>query len=105
MGEPILLRIVTRLAHSRSGVEHKAEQPQNDLAFSDDPRQFILLPGNARKRYKVLLQRQEEFIKASEESPYNRYVDGPNKNWVSWLVASATIILWKAIPKAASIPY
>ena len=79
MGEPILLRIVTRLAHSRSGVEHKAEQPQNDLAFSDDPRQFILLPGNARKRYKVLLQRQEEFIKASEESPYNRYVDGPNK--------------------------
>ena len=79
MGEPILLRIVTRLAHSRSGVEHKAEQPQNDLAFSDDPRQFILLPGNARKRYKVLLQRQEEFIKASEESPYNRYADGPNK--------------------------
>ena len=72
MGEPILLRIVTRLAHSRSGVEHKAEQLQNDLAFSDDPRQFILLPGNARKRYKVLLQRQEEFIKASEESPYNR---------------------------------
>ena len=79
MGEPILLRIVTRLAHSRSGVEHKAEQRQNDLAFSDDPRQFILLPGNARKRYKVLLQRQEEFIKTSEESPYNRYVDGPNK--------------------------
>ena len=79
MGEPILLRIVTRLAHSRSGVESKAEQPQNDLSFSDDPRQFILLPGNARKRYKALLQRQEEFIKASEDSPYNRYQDGPNK--------------------------
>ena len=79
MGEPILLRIVTRLAHSRSGVEHKIEQPQNALSFSDDPRQFILLPGNARKRYRTLLQRQKEFIKASEESPYNRYQDGPNK--------------------------
>ena len=26
-----------------------------------------------------MLQRQDEFIKASENSPYNKYVDGPNK--------------------------
>lgn len=78
-GEPLLIRIVTRLAHSRSGVERKAQQPQNDLSFSEDPSQFILLPGNARKRYKILLQRQSEFIKASENSPYNQYMDGPNK--------------------------
>ncbi|MDE5711260.1 MAG: indolepyruvate ferredoxin oxidoreductase, partial [Bacteroides sp.] len=80
MGEPVLMRMVTRLAHSRSGVERKALQPQNILSSCEDPRQFILLPGNARKRYKVLLERQEEFIKASEESVYNRYIDGPNKN-------------------------
>ena len=78
-GEPILMRMVTRLAHSRSGVERKEQQTQNELSFGNDPRQFILLPGNARKRYKALLERQEEFIKASEESPYNRYTDGPNK--------------------------
>lgn len=78
-GEPILLRMVTRLAHSRSGVERKPEQPQNELSFSKDARQFILLPANARKRYKELLRRQEEFIKASETSPYNHYTDGPNK--------------------------
>ena len=52
------MRMVTRLAHSRSGVERKAQQPQNGVSFSDDPRQFILLPGNARKRYKLLLQHQ-----------------------------------------------
>ena len=79
LGEPILMRMVTRLAHSRSGVERKAQKPQNGISFSEDPRQFILLPGNARKRYKVLLARQDEFIKASEESPYNKYTDGPNK--------------------------
>lgn len=73
------MRMVTRLAHSRSGVERKEQKPQNEISFSDDPRQFILLPGNARKRYKVLLSRQDEFIKASEESPYNKYTDGPNK--------------------------
>ena len=27
----------------------------------------------------MLLARQDEFIKASEESPYNKYIDGPNK--------------------------
>ncbi|NDV67109.1 thiamine pyrophosphate-dependent enzyme [Bacteroides sp. 224] len=79
VGEPILMRIVTRLAHSRSGVERKEQKPQNELSFSDDPKQFILLPGIARKRYKALLKKQEEFIKASEESPYNKYIDGPNK--------------------------
>ena len=79
IGEPLLMRMVTRLAHSRSGVERKAQKPQNEISFGEDPRQFILLPGNARKRYKALLSRQDEFIKASEESPYNKYTDGPNK--------------------------
>ena len=71
--------MVTRLAHSRSGVEQKPQQAQNEISFSEDPRQFILLPGNARKRYKILLERQTEFIEASENSPYNKYIDGPNK--------------------------
>ena len=79
IGEPVLMRMVTRLAHSRSGVEQKPQQPQNQMSFSEDPRQFILLPGNARKRYKVLLERQAEFIEASENSSYNKYTDGPNK--------------------------
>lgn len=79
VGEPILLRIVTRLAHSRSGVESKPTKTQNELSFSKTANQFILLPGNARRRYKALLEKQNEFIKASEESPYNKYIDGTNK--------------------------
>ncbi|KAA6346852.1 hypothetical protein EZS27_005649 [termite gut metagenome] len=79
VGEPVLMRIVTRLAHSRSGVEQKAQKPQNEISFGSDSRQFVLLPGNARKRYKALLERQADFVKASEESPYNTYIDGANK--------------------------
>ncbi|MCI1648000.1 MAG: indolepyruvate ferredoxin oxidoreductase, partial [Bacteroides sp.] len=79
IGEPLLMRMVTRLAHSRSGVERKEPQQQNELSFSSDPRQFVLLPGIARKRYKALLERQASFIEASENSPYNKYFDGPNK--------------------------
>ncbi len=79
IGEPILLRIVTRLAHSRAGVERKEAQEPNPFSFSDDPKQYILLPGIARRRYKALLQHQDDFVRASEASPYNIYTDGPNK--------------------------
>ncbi|WP_321330937.1 thiamine pyrophosphate-dependent enzyme [uncultured Bacteroides sp.] len=79
IGEPILLRIVTRLAHSRAGIACMPSKPQNKISFSKDPRQFILLPGNARKRYKALLQQQDKFVEASENSPYNILTDGPDK--------------------------
>ena len=32
IGEPVLMRMVTRLAHSRSGVEQKPQQPQNQMS-------------------------------------------------------------------------
>ena len=59
-GEPVLMRIVTRLAHSRAGVERAEVQPQNPLSMSEDPRQFILLPGNARKRYQALVEKKRQ---------------------------------------------
>ena len=79
LGYPVLFRIVTRLAHSRSGVERKSTKSQNEISFPKDPRQFILLPAIARQRYQVLLDSQEAFIKASEESAFNKYIDGKNK--------------------------
>jgi indolepyruvate ferredoxin oxidoreductase alpha subunit len=33
---------------------------------------YILLPANARKRYKVLIDKQAEFLEASENSKYNQ---------------------------------
>ncbi len=79
-GYPVLLRITTRMAHSRSGVSTRGKKPENILNVPGDARQrFVLLPANARKRFKVLIEKQEEFVKASEESIYNRYFDGPDK--------------------------
>ena len=62
-GEPVLMRIVTRLAHSRSGVEAKAPQPENAMNMEgSDPKQLILLPGVARRRYRMLLEKQADFV-------------------------------------------
>ena len=79
LGYPILLRITTRLAHSRSVVERKPVKEQNPLSLPKDPKQFILIPGIARRRYQSLIEAQNAFLSASEESSYNQYFDGKNK--------------------------
>ena len=79
-GVPVMLRITTRLAHSRSGVKRRPELPQNKLHFSENPRQFVLLPANARVQYQKLLEAQKQFLKYSEESAYNCFTDGEDKS-------------------------
>jgi indolepyruvate ferredoxin oxidoreductase, alpha subunit len=76
---PVLMRITTRLAHSRSGVIRKESRDQNKLKLPEDLRQYVLLPGIARKRYKLLLGTQQKLMEEGELSPYNRYIDGANK--------------------------
>jgi len=74
LGYPFLLRITTRMAHSRAGVQTKELKPQNALHPEDNARpKYVLLPVNARKRFKVLIEKQQEFLEASENSKYNQF--------------------------------
>ena len=68
--EPVLLRVVTRLAHSRAGVMVKELREQNALHISTDA--WVLLPGIARKKYDALIGKQADMIQASHRSPFNR---------------------------------
>lgn len=77
---PVLMRIPTRLAHSRSGVERNATRGQNDMALPDNLRQYVLLPAYARKRYSHLLKEQVKYEEESENSQFNRYTDGDDKS-------------------------
>ena len=79
LGYPVLLRITTRLAHSRSVVERKLVKEQNPISLPKDPKQFILIPGIARRRYQSLIEAQSVFLSVSEESSYNQYFEGKNK--------------------------
>ena len=73
LGYPILLRITTRLAHSRSGVITRKLLEQNRMNIPEEGHQrFVLLPAIARKQFKVLIDNQTEFLKQSEESKYNQ---------------------------------
>ncbi len=76
---PVLMRITTRLAHSRAGVTRGVEKEQNQLHLPVNPMQFILLPVVARKNFKKLIDNQALFLKEAEQSEFNRYIDGSDK--------------------------
>lgn len=76
---PVLMRITTRLAHSRAGVVRREVRKQNELKLPENLKQFILLPANARRQYKVLLNNQAAFIQTSEESSFNTLIDHSDK--------------------------
>ncbi len=73
---PVMLRITTRLAHSRSAVKRSELLEENKLGLPSDLRQFILLPALARKKYKLLLSTQEKLEMDGEESGLNRVEKG-----------------------------
>lgn len=77
---PVLLRITTRLAHSRSGVLRLQQKEQNKGSIPENKRQFVLLPVIARKNYEGLLSNQVNMEQASEESKHNAYSDGKDKS-------------------------
>jgi indolepyruvate ferredoxin oxidoreductase alpha subunit len=69
---PVMLRLTTRLAHSRANVQVNEESaPQNDLDPSHDRRKWTLLPSNARINYRKLTAAQPAFREKSEQSEYN----------------------------------
>ena len=74
---PILLRVTTRMAHSRAVVEiMDTPREQNALSAPENTNHFILLPAFARKNYAELVDAQADFVQTSEESLYNTYTKG-----------------------------
>ena len=79
-GTPVLLRVTTRLAHSRAGVARVKPKKQNKMKLPSDLKQFILLPTIARKQYNALLAKQEAFREDASLSGFNYLIDGEDKS-------------------------
>ena len=69
---PVLMRVVTRLAHSRAGVVVREPLAQNALNPETDRTHWVLLPANARRQYASLVGKQGDLLALSEASPYNK---------------------------------
>ncbi len=71
MGIPVIVRLVTRLAHSRARVEPQPVKAPTCVGDPPEYRDWTLLPVNARRRYKHLLEQVPKFREYSEHSKYN----------------------------------
>lgn len=77
---PVLMRVTTRMAHSRAVVEC-ADSPrqQNELNYNAKASNWVLLPAFARKRNLVVTSQQPILEQMALESNYNKYVEGTDQ--------------------------
>ena len=71
-GTPVLMRITTRMAHSRAVVAVKEEfSDVTCTGKASSPADWVLLPGNAKRRNNVVVANQENLRQLAENSLYN----------------------------------
>jgi indolepyruvate ferredoxin oxidoreductase alpha subunit len=70
LGIPVMIRMVTRLSHSRSRVQPRPSRDQNTLHFGKNT-DWTLLPVHARRRFKILVEKQKDLIGVSNQSRFN----------------------------------
>lgn len=71
---PVMIRLVTRLAHSRSNVRpwaDKERERREGPPTRPDTNDWTLVPFNARRRYGRVLGLQPDLVKYSETSRFN----------------------------------
>jgi indolepyruvate ferredoxin oxidoreductase alpha subunit len=68
---PVVLRLVTRVCHGRALVDPGVTREPNRLAPATDGQDWILLPGNARRLWKDLVDKQSGLKRFVERWPRN----------------------------------
>lgn len=102
---PVLMRVVTRLAHSRADVEVGGRAEQNSLKPDNERAHWVLLPGNARRQYASLVEKQSELLDSAETSPYNKLqVDADKAELGIVACGVAYNYVMENNPSAAGIP-
>jgi len=103
---PVMVRMVTRLAHSRANVE-SSEVPalQNEIKYPDNPRQWVLMPANSRCRNEALVADYRRLALESETSPFNVFHEGSDHRLGVIASGIAANYFEEVMPKDGSMPW
>ena len=86
---PVLMRVTTRMAHSRAVVDVKGEaRPENELNYNAEASSWVLLPANARRRNDKVTAQQLVLEEDAEKSAYNSLSLTPNTQHPLGIIAS-----------------
>ncbi len=64
---PVLMRLTTRMAHSRAVVQTAPMREENPLQYPSDQKRWVLLPAVARRRNEQVIKQLSEYEKDSDE--------------------------------------
>jgi len=68
---PVMVKLVTRLSHSRSTIKRRNSLAKPDRGKAPDKLKWMALPSLSRKNWQELLDQQKFFTEYSEKSGYN----------------------------------
>jgi indolepyruvate ferredoxin oxidoreductase, alpha subunit len=84
IGLPVMIRLVTRLAHSRANVTRsEPEAPATNGRGRPDPNDWTLVPANARRRFRRLVDLQQALVDDAERSEHNDLVLGGKRGVIA----------------------
>ena len=69
---PVMLRLETRISHSRTVVRYSERREEVDYPYGKDAVKRVMIPGHARLRHPALIHRLEEMEGEAEKFPFNR---------------------------------
>ncbi len=77
---PVLIRMTTRVCHSKSLVDMSGVRIDISLKeMVKNPSKYVAVPANARKLKYKLVEKQKKLLEYSNNSPYNYEVDNASK--------------------------
>lgn len=85
---PVILRSTTRISHSRSPVSLSDRKEIPLKKYEKNCQKYVMIPAYGRIRHRVVLERWEKLIRASNESDLNKAY-GPQSNSIGIITSGA----------------
>ena len=97
---PVIVRMTTRVCHVKGVVELGEREVHRAEGFTPDPAQWVMVPGNAKKRLQLQHQRDIRLREYSEQSPFNRTETGSDSSVGFVTSGPAYVHVREAFPEA-----
>ncbi len=76
---PVIVRLTTRICHVKGVVINSEPESHTSAGFKKDPSRFVMVPGNAKNRIPMMMERDKVLKAFAEETELNRIEEGSDK--------------------------
>ena len=68
---PVMVRVTTRISHSRTLVKTGRRKTYKQKPFERNPVKYVMVPAHARVRHRYVVERMKKLADVTEASPFN----------------------------------